>query len=135
VLGITTYLVFKFLHVLLAIIAIGFNASYAILLSRAAKEPQHEGHVLRTVKILDDRFANPAYVLLLLTGLTMVWVGDVDLTQFWLATARIRGGGPGVGRVQARVDSRNRGRGDPGDRCDRHRLSHGHEAGSVTPSG
>jgi uncharacterized membrane protein len=88
-LGITTYLVFKFLHVLLAIVAVGFNASYAILLSRAAKEPQHEGHVLRTVKILDDWFANPAYVLLLLTGLTMVWVGDVDLTQFWLATALV----------------------------------------------
>jgi membrane protein implicated in regulation of membrane protease activity len=45
--------------------------------------------VLRTVKILGDRFANPAYGLLLLTGLTMVWVGDVDLTQFWLATALV----------------------------------------------
>jgi uncharacterized membrane protein len=88
-LGITTYLFFKFLHVLLAIIAVGFNASYGILLSRAAKEPEHEGYVLRTVKVLDDRFANPAYALLRVTGLTMVWVGDVDLTQFWLATALV----------------------------------------------
>jgi hypothetical protein len=45
--------------------------------------------LLRTVKILDDRFANPAYGLLLVTGLTMVWVGDVDLTQFWPATALV----------------------------------------------
>jgi uncharacterized membrane protein len=45
--------------------------------------------VLRTVKVLDDRFANPAYGLLLVTGLVMVWVGDVDLTQFWLATALV----------------------------------------------
>jgi uncharacterized membrane protein len=86
-LGLTTYLFFKFLHVLLAIVAVGFNASYGVLLSRAAKEPEHEGHVLHTVKVLDDRFANPAYGLLLVTGLTMVWVARVDLTQFWLATA------------------------------------------------
>jgi uncharacterized membrane protein len=85
--ALTTYLFFKFLHVLLAIVAVGFNAAYGVLLSRAAREPEHEGHVLRTVKVLDDRFANPAYGLLLVTGLVMVWVGDVDLTQFWLATA------------------------------------------------
>ncbi|HYZ13954.1 MAG TPA: DUF2269 family protein [Actinomycetota bacterium] len=28
---------------------------------------------------------NPAYALLLVTGLVMVWVGDLELTQFWLA--------------------------------------------------
>jgi uncharacterized membrane protein len=87
VLALTTYTFFKFLHVLLAIVAVGFNAAYGVLLARAAREPDHVGHVLRTVKVLDDRFANPAYALLLVTGLVMVFVGDVDLTQFWLATA------------------------------------------------
>jgi uncharacterized membrane protein len=87
VLALTTYVFFKFLHVLLAIVAVGFNATYGILLARASREPEHLGHVLRTVKVLDDRFANPAYGLLLVTGLTMVWVGDVSLSQFWLATA------------------------------------------------
>jgi uncharacterized membrane protein len=82
--AITTYTFFKFLHVRLAIVAVGFNASYGIWLARAAREPDHEGHVLRGVKVLDDRFANPAYGLLLVTGLVMVWVGDVDLTRFWL---------------------------------------------------
>ena len=86
-LALTTYLFFKFLHVLSAIVAVGFNATYGVLLARAAREPEHQGHILRTVKVLDDRFANPAYGLLLVTGLIMVWVGDVDLTQFWLATA------------------------------------------------
>lgn len=86
-LALTTYTFFKFLHVLLAIVAVGFNAAYGVLLARAAREPEHVGHVLRTVKVLDDRFANPAYALLLVTGLVMVFVGDVDLTQFWLATA------------------------------------------------
>jgi hypothetical protein len=51
------------------------NASYAIWLARAAREPQHLGHVLRGVKLLDDRFANPAYGLLLVTGLLNVVVG------------------------------------------------------------
>lgn len=86
-LALTTYTAFKFLHVLLAIVAVGFNAAYGVLLTRAAREPEHTGHVLRTVKLLDDRFANPAYALLLVTGLVMVFVGDLDLSQFWLATA------------------------------------------------
>jgi uncharacterized membrane protein len=84
-LALTTYTFFKFLHVLLAIVAVGFNASYGIWLARAAREPEHQAHVLRGIKVLDDRFANPAYGLLLVTGLVMVWVGDLELTQFWLA--------------------------------------------------
>ena len=77
----------KFAHVLLAIIAVGFNASYGILLARAAREPEHESHVLRTIKVLDDRFANPAYALLLVTGLLMVWEAGIPLSTFWIATS------------------------------------------------
>lgn len=85
--AITTYTFLRFLHVLLAIVAVGFNAAYGVLLARASREPEHLGHVLRTVKVLDDWFANPAYVLLFVTGMGTALVGDVDLTQFWLATA------------------------------------------------
>ena len=88
-LAIETYEVLKFLHVLLAIVAVGFNATYGIWLARAARERDHEAFALRGVKFLDDRFANPAYALLLVTGLLMVWVGDLDLTQFWLLAALI----------------------------------------------
>ncbi len=84
-----SYEVLKFFHVLLAIVAVGFNASYAIWLARAAREPENEGFALRGVKLLDDRFANPAYALLLVTGLLMVWVGDLELAQFWLLTALV----------------------------------------------
>ena len=87
VLSIGWYEFVKFLHVLLAIVAVGFNATYGIWLTRAAKEPEHEAFTLRGVKLLDDRFANPAYGLLLVTGLLMVWIGDLDLTQFWLLAA------------------------------------------------
>ncbi len=82
---VTFYEFLKFLHVLLAIIAVGFNASYGIWLARAAKEPEHEAHVVRGVKILDDRFANPAYALILVTGIAMVLVGDLSFGTFWIA--------------------------------------------------
>lgn len=86
-LAVTSYTILKFIHVLLAIIAVGFNASYGIWIARAAREPEHELHVLRGIKILDDRFANPGYGLLLVTGLAMVVVGDVPLSQLWLKLA------------------------------------------------
>ncbi len=83
----TLYTFLKFLHVLLAIIAVGFNASYGIWLSRAARDQRHTEYVLRGVKLLDDRFANPAYGLLLVTGFAMVGVGGIPLSTFWISTA------------------------------------------------
>src|SRR5262245_58346147 len=89
VLALGWYEVIKFLHVLLAIVAVGFNATYGIWLARAAKEPEHERFTLRGVQLLDDRFANPAYALLLVTGLLMVWIGDLDFPQFWIIAALV----------------------------------------------
>jgi uncharacterized membrane protein len=85
----TVYLWVKFLHVLMAIVAVGFNATYGIWLARAAKEPQHELHVLRGIKTPDDRFANPAYGLLLLTGIWMVAISFWQITTFWILSALI----------------------------------------------
>lgn len=86
----TLYLLLKYLHVLLAIVAVGFNASYAIWLTRAAKESAHLGHVLRGIKTLDDRFANPAYGLLLITGLSMVFVNKIPLLETrWLLSGLV----------------------------------------------
>jgi uncharacterized membrane protein len=74
----------------LAIVAVGFNASYGIWLARAAREPAHLGHVLRGIRVLDDRFANPAYGLLLVTGLAMAFVGGIPLLQTrWLVSALV----------------------------------------------
>lgn len=75
----------KFIHVLLAIIAVGFNASYGIWLARSANTPQAtQSHVLRTIKFLDDRIANPAYGLLLLTGLLMIVSAGIPI-RLWIA--------------------------------------------------
>jgi uncharacterized membrane protein len=79
----------KWVHVLLAIIAVGFNASYGIWLARASKEPAHQVHVLRGIKTLDDRFANPAFGLLLVTGLIMVAISWPRITDLWIILALI----------------------------------------------
>ena len=84
--GLTFYETIKYIHILAAIIAVGFNASYGILLARAAREPEHELYALRVVKFMDDRWANPAYAVLLITGVTNVLVGNWSFTTFWIAT-------------------------------------------------
>lgn len=84
------YLILKYVHILLAIIAVGFNASYGIWLSRAAKEPEYMPHILRGIRTLDNRFANPAYALLLITGLSMVlFFNSWSFTMFWIDAALI----------------------------------------------
>ena len=75
----------KFVHVLLAIVAVGFNASYGIWLARSANAPQAtQSHVLRTIKFLDDRIANPAYGLLLVTGVWMIFSAGIPV-RLWIA--------------------------------------------------
>jgi uncharacterized membrane protein len=80
------FVIAKFLHVLLAIIAVGFNATYGVWLAWVAREPvSTQSFVLRVIKRLDDWFANPAYLLLAVTGVTMVFVGELRFTTFWIA--------------------------------------------------
>jgi uncharacterized membrane protein len=86
---VSLYLILKFLHVLLAIIAIGFNASYPIWFARAQREPEHALYALRGIKILDDRFANPAYGLLLVLGLAMTFMAGIPFSTFWIAAALV----------------------------------------------
>ena len=85
----TVYTITKFLHVVLAIVAVGFNASYGIWIVRSARDPEHVSFAMRTIKFLDDRFANPAYGLLLLTGLFMVFNAGYPLSTFWIAAALV----------------------------------------------
>jgi hypothetical protein len=82
------YSLLKFVHVLLAITAVGSNITYAAWNVRGAMEPQHLSFALRGIKFLDNRVANPAYGLLLLTGLALVVVGKWGLPG-WIIAALI----------------------------------------------
>lgn len=84
----TWYLVFKFLHILAAIVAVGSNITYGVWSVRAANDPAHLGFALKGVKFLDDRIANPAYGVLLVTGLVMVFM-QWKITALWIVIALI----------------------------------------------
>ena len=79
----------KFVHVTLAIVAVGFNLSYAIWIVRSTRDPEHLGFVMRTIRWIDSRVANPAYGVLLLTGLFMAWTAGYPLTTLWIAAALV----------------------------------------------
>jgi uncharacterized membrane protein len=81
------YLAIKYVHILLAIVAVGFNASYAAWLVRAQRSPANLEFALRGVKFLDDWIANPCYVLLLVSGVAMMLVAPWALTTRWLDAA------------------------------------------------
>ena len=81
------YLLLKWLHILAAIVAVGANVTYGIWLTRAARHLEALPFTLRGIKQIDDRIANPAYGLLLVTGLLMVFVVRLPLTTPWLLTS------------------------------------------------
>jgi uncharacterized membrane protein len=82
-----TYSLLKLVHVLAAILAVGTNLTYFVWLSRARKHPEQAPHVLPGIRALDARLANPAYVVLPVTGILMVLDADLGFTTFWIGTA------------------------------------------------
>ncbi len=81
------YILLKWIHVLLAITAVGANITYGIWIARSTKgDAKYHAQVLRTIKFLDDRVANPCYGLLLLTGGAMVALSRSGGTGGWSFT-------------------------------------------------
>lgn len=77
----------RFAHILVAIVAIGATLSYALWLRIGERHPEHLAYTIRGIRAIDRRVANPAYGLLLVTGLAMVYVSGVPLAQGWLLAA------------------------------------------------
>jgi uncharacterized membrane protein len=76
----------RFLHILGAVVALGFSLSYGLWLARA--EVAGGGarpFALRTISWIDRRLTTPAYVVQLVTGLVLVFLLDASLLrQAWL---------------------------------------------------
>lgn len=83
------YPLLKWLHILAAIVAVGANVTYGIWLARASRVPDALPFTLRGIKLIDDRIANPAYVVLLLTGLAMAFHAGMPLTTPWLLVSLV----------------------------------------------
>ena len=86
--GGVAYLVVKYVHILSAITAVGSNITYGVWQTRVANDKAHYGFVLKTIKFLDDRVANPAYGVLLITGLVMVFTGGWGF-RLWVIVALV----------------------------------------------
>jgi uncharacterized membrane protein len=89
--ALAAYVLLKWLHVLLAITAVGANITYGVWIARSAKgDPKYHAEVLRTIKFIDDRMANPCYLLLLVTGVGMVALPNgPSITTPWLLVALV----------------------------------------------
>jgi uncharacterized membrane protein len=81
--------ILKFIHILAAIVAVGFNISYAVWIIRAQRDPSHTAFALRGIKFIDDRIANPAYGVLLITGIAMVFLIGYKITTLWIDVALV----------------------------------------------
>ncbi|HEV2282745.1 MAG TPA: DUF2269 family protein [bacterium] len=85
----TGYLILKWFHVLMAITALGANITYGVWFARAGRDRQHLAFVLRGVRMLDNRIANPAYGLLLITGFAMTGMGHIPTSTPWVRNSLI----------------------------------------------
>jgi len=81
------YPILKYIHVLAAIVAVGTNATYGVWMALGARQPESLRAILTGVRFLDNRIANPAYGLLLITGLAMLYAGHLAVGIPWIATA------------------------------------------------
>ena len=81
------YLVLKYIHILAAITAVGANITYGVWNARSQNDTAHLGFALKGIKFIDDRIANPAYGVVLITGLLMVFVGHWSITSLWIILA------------------------------------------------
>ena len=75
------------IHVIAAIVAVGANLTYAIWFRAAGIDRDRLVFVIRTVRMIDSRVANPAYIVLLLTGVLMVLGGAFSFTTGWILAA------------------------------------------------
>lgn len=82
-----TYQWLKLVHVVAAIVAVGTNVTYFVWLRWIREQSERSTFVLDGIQRLDRRLANPAYVVLPVTGIAMVLVGDLGFSTFWIAAA------------------------------------------------
>jgi uncharacterized membrane protein len=84
---VNTYLWLKLIHVLASITAVGANLTYFVWLTMVRRSNEHSAYVLNGIRRLDARVANPAYIVLPITGILMVLDAELGFTTFWIAAA------------------------------------------------
>jgi len=85
----TFYLLLKFIHIAAAITAVGANITYGAWNVRAQQDAPHIAFALKGIQFIDNRIANPAYGVVLLTGLLMVFIGHWSIVSLWIIAALV----------------------------------------------
>jgi uncharacterized membrane protein len=79
------YLWLKTVHVLLAIVAVGFSVSYGLIIGRGRRAGRSElTFALKTVQAMGDYVANPAFILLFVTGIGMTQMSGLPFSTRWV---------------------------------------------------
>jgi len=86
-LSVSLLLALKVTHIIAAIVAVGTNVSSTLWLARAGRDRDRLIWALDGVRGFDRRIANPAYGLVLLTGIAMVATGTYRFDQGWIVAA------------------------------------------------
>ena len=81
------YTLLKFIHIASAITAVGAIITYGVWNAMGAREPAHMGFMLKGIRFLDNRIANPSYGVLFLSGLLMIFIGHWAITSLWIIVA------------------------------------------------
>lgn len=82
------WLTFKLVHVLSVITAVGANLTYQFWYARAGREPAQLVWVIESIRRLDRRVANPAYLVAALAGVGIVLTNtDYTFQKPWIALA------------------------------------------------
>lgn len=74
----------KLAHVLAAIVAVGANVTYSFWIARAGRDSDRLVWTLQGIRRLDRLIANPAYVVLLITGVLMIMGGHFSFRTSWI---------------------------------------------------
>ena len=80
------YNTLKFLHILLAILAVGFSMTFGLILSRAEKADKDGRELkfaLQTVRFM-SMIANVCFVLLVIVGVGLVQLGGFTWAPMWI---------------------------------------------------
>ena len=81
-------LALKVVHIIAAIVAVGANVTYAFWLRRAGTADRDRlVFTIDTIHKLDNLLATPAYVVVLLSGLAMVFSGTFSFETGWIRVA------------------------------------------------
>jgi uncharacterized membrane protein len=79
--------VLKVVHILAVVVALGANLTYLFWMGRASSEPGELVFVIESVRRLDRRVANPAYIVAALAGIGIVVTGPYGFDAPWILTA------------------------------------------------